>query len=97
MSETSSRNSKSQRKTFPKEGEKKLKDTIQKLKARNRYLEKKIKFYENKVVENEGLFIEGETIQPHLKADEIANKKEDFRKEFLRKFRESIKGKNEDI
>jgi len=84
-------NSKTKHKTFPKEGEKKLKDTIQTLRSRNRYLEKKIKFYENKVVEDEGVLIKGETSHHHLKTDEINKKKEDFRKEFLRKFRESIK------
>lgn len=90
-----SKNSKQLRKTFPKEGEKKLKETIQKLRARNRYLEKKIKWYEKKAIT--------QTIQADQKDIILGNKElpkkpettEDFRKRFLKEFRESLKKRDE--
>ena len=83
-------------KTFPKEGEKKLKETIQKLKARNKYLEKKIKFYENKLLDHHGLprtkLAKPDDLTP-AKPTAINSemKREKVRKRILKEFRESIK------
>lgn len=79
-------------KTFPKEGSQKLKDTIQKLKGRNRYLEKKIKFYENEAV-NETTLRPKTLIKTDIDVlDNLTpSTKEEARKDILRRFRESLK------
>ena len=92
MGETSNRAFKRQMdRAFPKEGARKLKDTVQKLRARNRYLEKKIKFYEKQIVDVEGDFIENGTVCPRENRGIIEKHKEAFRKEFLKRFRDTLK------
>ena len=82
-------------KTFPKEGEKKLKDTVQKLRARNRYLEKKIKFYENEILDTYGLPLSkrAKSAMPPEKKLVVSPemRREEARKKILQRFRESIK------
>jgi len=63
-----------------------LKETIQELKARNQYLEKKIKFYEREAINNA-------TIINALSNKTLKNKQtfSEFKKWFLKRFRESLK------
>lgn len=78
-----------QRNTYPKEGEKKSKDTIQKLKGRNRYLEKKIKWYEKELIHiSSGERKIKKTAPSSVTA---AHKREEFRKDFLARFKDSLK------
>lgn len=63
-----------------KEGAKKLKDTIQKLRARNRYLEKKIKYYETEII--------------NTRVHTTDHSEEELRKDFLRKFRADLRARN---
>jgi hypothetical protein len=77
------------RKTFPKEGEKKLKETMQKLKARIKYLEKKVKYYEN-----QAMHMMNNTQKKHPKDKRTdAEKISDWKKQFYKDFRESLKKK----
>ena len=79
MNGTSSRRSpKRLKKTFPREGGAKLRDTVQKLRARVRYLEKKNKYYETHLLD-------------HIEIPE--GQREGVRKAFLRQFRASLKGR----
>jgi len=88
MTGTSNRNTGKQRKTFPKEGEAKLKDTIQKLKARNRYLEKKQRFYESKLLDFYG---NSKILPVRTQALNSKQNREDARRRILQMFNESIK------
>lgn len=80
-------------KTFPKTGAKKQNDTIKKLKDRVRYLEKKIKFFEKelfKFISNpEQLTSPKERVK--IKAQEEQLPLDEWRKDFLKKFKESLK------
>lgn len=77
------------RKTFPKEGEKKKNETIQKLRGRIKYLEKKVKFLENELIN----VVKPVRRDPKLEepTGNVEKSKEEWRKEFLKKFRQSLK------
>lgn len=75
------------RKTFPKEGEAKLKDTVQKLKAERRMLLKKIKFLEDELINISKPIRIRKTPQAPLTSSE-------WRKQFAEKFKQSLKRNN---
>tara|TARA_R110000868_G_C10973188_1_gene771524 strand:- start:58978 stop:59217 length:240 start_codon:yes stop_codon:yes gene_type:complete len=76
-------------KVFPKEGDKKLKDTIKTLRAERRTLQKKIKFLEDELINVT------KPVRQRMKAPTPLSDKE-WREEFAKKFKDSLKrGNNE--
>jgi len=75
---------KTNKRVFPKEGEARLKDTIRELKSRNRYLERKAKFYESKALDQ----VEQAMVKPQRIAPET---REEFRRRFLKEFRDGLR------
>jgi hypothetical protein len=93
MTGTSNRNigkqhdKKGKTQTYPKDKEQKQKDTIQKLRAERRKLLKKIAFLEDELI----------NVQKHRPRKEPKPEmtRDEWRKEFARKFKESLKNKEE--
>lgn len=77
------------RKTFPKEGDAKLKETVQKLKAERRMLLKKIKFLEDELINlQKPVRIRKEEPKPLTS--------EEWRKQFAERFKQSLKRNNDE-
>ena len=70
--------------SFPKEREKKLKETIQELKSKINFLEK-----ENKFLKQE---LEGR-IQPRKEKSHVELSPEEWRQDFLRRFKKEVLNK----
>lgn len=89
MTGTSNRNTGKQhdkrgkQQTYPKDNEQKQKETIRKLRAERRKLLKKIRFLEDELINVQKVRVRKEP-KPELTSDE-------WRREFARKFKESLK------
>lgn len=73
------------------EEKRKLKDTIKKLKTRNRHLKKKLKFYENKEIEDS--YNEDISEEIYTPKEEKQESLSEFRKRFYKEFKEGLKKK----
>lgn len=71
-------------KTFPKENESKLKDTIKKLRSERRELLKRVKFLEDELINLKKPIRSRKVEEPTLSDN-------DWRKQFYEKFKESLK------
>lgn len=79
------------KKTFPKDGEKKKNEQIKELKAHIKYLEKHVKFLENEILNS----VKPVRRKPKLKEPTGTKPKmtrEEFRKDLLKRFKESLNG-----
>lgn len=77
--------------TYPKEGEKKLKETIQKLRAELRKVKKQKRILEEEIA---NIMKPVRTRKKHIDREKLTS--EEWRKDFMKRFKENLKKRQEE-